>query len=114
MPSVVLAIINSMRNDRISCAIGVAYKIVGISAHSCRKKRDLIKVQIEMDLPHHCLVTECITHWGTHYKMLNRILEQETALVQILGADPKAIHLKPTLVRHRSYGESSLGSKTCF
>ena len=103
-----------MRNDRISRAIRVAYKIVGISAHSWRKKRDLIKVQIEMDLPHHCLVTECITHWGTHYKMLNRILEQETALVQILGADPKTIHLKPTLVRHRSYGESSLGSKTCF
>ena len=27
--------------------------------------------------------------------MLHRLLEQERALVQILGADPKTIHLKP-------------------
>ena len=103
-----------MRNDQISHAIGVAYKIVGLFAHSWRKKRDLINIQIEMDLPHHCLVTECSTHWGTRYKMLNQILEQERALVQILKADPKAMHLKPTLARHRSFRESSLGSKTCF
>ena len=48
-----------------------------------------------MDLPHHSLVTECTTRWGTCYKMLERILEQERALVQILGADPKTTHLKP-------------------
>ena len=48
-----------------------------------------------MDLPHHSLVTECTTRWGTHYKMLERILEQERALVQILRADPKTTHLKP-------------------
>ena len=48
-----------------------------------------------MDLLHHSLVTECTTRWGTRYKMLERILEQERALVQILGADPKTTHLKP-------------------
>ena len=55
----------------------------------------MIKVQTEMDLPHHSLVTECTTRWGTHYKILDRILEQERALVQILGADTKTAHLKP-------------------
>ena len=48
-----------------------------------------------MDLPHHSLVTECITHWGTRYKMLDQILEQERALVQILAADLKTMNLKP-------------------
>jgi len=36
-----------------------------------------------MDLPQHSLVTECSTRWGTRYKMLDRILEQERALMQI-------------------------------
>ena len=62
--------------------------------HSWKKKRDLIKVQTEMDLPHHSLVTECTTHWGTRNKMLHRIMEQERALLQILAGDPKTIHLK--------------------
>ena len=48
-----------------------------------------------MDLPHHSLVKECTTHWRTRYKMLEWILEQERALVQILGADLKTTHLKP-------------------
>ena len=82
-------------DDRISRAIGIAHKIVGVFAHSWKKKRDLIKIQTEMDLPHHSLVRECTTHWGTRYKMLDQILEQERALLQILGADPKTTHLKP-------------------
>ena len=79
-------------DDRINRAIGIPHKIVGAFAHSWKKKRDLIKVQTD---PHHPLVTECITRWGTRHKMLDRILEQERALVQILGADPKTAHLKP-------------------
>ena len=91
-----LAITNSMKDDdRISHAIRIAHKIVGAFAHSWEKKRDLIKVQTEMNLPYHTLVTECTTRWGTRYKMLDRILEQERALAQILGADPKTAHLKP-------------------
>ena len=91
-----LAITNSMKDDdRINCAIGIAHKIVGAFAHSWKKKQDIIKVQTEMNLPHHSLVTECITRWRTCYKMLDRILEQERALVQILGDDPKTAHLKP-------------------
>ena len=48
-----------------------------------------------MHLPHHSLVTECTTCWRTCYKMLDQILEQERGLVQIQGADPTTIHLKP-------------------
>ena len=62
-------------------AVGIAHKLVGAFAHSWKKKRNLIKVQSEMDLPHHSLVTE--THWGTCYKMLDRTLEQERALLPL-------------------------------
>ena len=41
-------------------------------------------VHAKMDLAHHSLVTESTTHLGPSY----RILEQEIALVPILGADP--------------------------
>lgn len=51
----------------------------------------MIKAQTKMK---HFLVTEYTTHWGTCYKTLDRILEQERALVQILGPDPKTTHLK--------------------
>ena len=85
-----------MKDDnRISRAIGIAHKIVGVFAHIWKKKQDFMKLQTEMDLPHHSLVTECTTRWGMHYKMLERLVEQERALVQILGADLKTTHLKP-------------------
>ena len=35
-----------------------------------------------------------MTRWGTRYKMLQRIVEQEKAVCQVLGADPKTAHLK--------------------
>ena len=54
-----------------------------------------MKVQTEMDLPHHSLVTKCTSCWGTHYKMLHQILEQERALAQVLNDNPKTTHLKP-------------------
>ena len=58
-----LAITNSMKDDRIIHVIGIAHKLVGAFAHSWKKKRDLIKVQTEMDVPQHSLVTECTTRW---------------------------------------------------
>jgi len=54
-----------------------------------------MKVQTEMDLPHHLLVKECTTHWCIRYKILHRILKQERALAQVLNDDPKTTHLKP-------------------
>lgn len=41
------------------------------------------------------LITGCITYLGTHNKLLDWILEQEKALIQILAADSKTRHLKP-------------------
>ena len=91
-----LGITNSMKDDdRITHAIGIAHKIINTFAHSWKKKRELIKLQTEMVLPCHSLITECTTCWGTHYKMLHRILEQKRAIAQVLNNDPRITHLKP-------------------
>ena len=91
-----LGITNSMKDDdRITRAVGVAHKIINTFAHSWKKKRELMKLQTEMDLPRHSLITECTTRWGTRYKMLHRILKQERAIAQVLNNDPRTTHLKP-------------------
>ena len=52
-----------MKDDRISRASGIAHKIVGTFAHKIVSAfaHSWIKVQNEMDIPHHSLVTECTT-----------------------------------------------------
>ena len=130
-----LAITNSMKNDTcITQAVEVAHKIINTFAHSCKKCRDLAKVQVELKLPTHSLITvcnvcrhniiqkyvpsylatrlyvfcdvflkvlpsehclqECITWWGTRYKMMKRLIEQERAICQVLSMDPKSVYLK--------------------
>ena len=39
---------------------------------------------------------DCVTRWGSQQKMVRRILEQENAIRQVLGADRKTTHLIPT------------------
>ena len=78
-------------NNQITRAIGVTHKIITHFAHSWKKKRELMKLQTEMDLPYHSLIMECTTCWGTCY---NRILEQERVIAQMLNNDPRTTHLK--------------------
>jgi len=90
-----LAITNALKDDdRISRAVGIAHKIVDAFVHSWKRKEIWLNYKLRW-MFHNTLVTECSTCWGTRYKMLDRILEQERALVQILEADPKTTHLKP-------------------
>ncbi|XP_039652399.1 zinc finger BED domain-containing protein 4-like [Perca fluviatilis] len=54
------------------------------------------EVQAELGLPTHQLVTESPTRWGSRQKMIERFLEQEKAIVRVLGSDKKSRHLVPT------------------
>ena len=65
-------------------------------AHSWKKKRDLSLAQTTLDLPQHSLVNDCVTRWGSQQKMVERILEQEPAIRQVLGPDRRCSHLIPT------------------
>ena len=92
-----LAITNAIKDDsHISRAIGVTRKLITSFSHSWKKKRDLTKVQTDLNLPHHSLRTDCQTRWGSLQKMIARVLEQEKALRQVLSVDRKTAHLVPT------------------
>ena len=92
-----LAINNSIKEDaRVQRALGVCRKIVTTFAHSWKKKRDLSLAQATLDLPQHSLVGDCVTRWGSQQKMVERILEQEPAIRQVLGPDRRCSHLIPT------------------
>ena len=67
------AVGNATKNDnRISRAFGICRKIVCTFSHSWKKKRELTKVQADLNLPNHSLVTvSTILH--THCKFANTL-----------------------------------------
>ena len=92
-----LAITNAIKDDsRVSRAIGVTRKLITSFSHSWKKKRDLTKIQADLGIPHHSLIIDCQTRWGSLQKMISRVLEQEKALRQVLSIDRKTAHLVPT------------------
>ena len=91
------AVNNSIKDDsRVCRSVGMCHKLVGSFSHSWKRQQSLSKAQVELDLPKHSLVTECTTRWGSKQKMIERILEQEPAIRQVLSLDRKSAHLIPT------------------
>lgn len=74
-------------------AIGVCKKVVSAFCNSWKRKRELATAQAELGLPAHQLITETPTRWASRQQMIERILEQEKALTQVLRADRKTRHL---------------------
>ncbi|KAL7879357.1 hypothetical protein SRHO_G00016110 [Serrasalmus rhombeus] len=65
-------------------------------SHSWKKKEALKKAQRELNLPEHSLITECPTRWGTRQRMMERILEQQRALSQVLSENRNTRRLVPS------------------
>ncbi|GAA6085766.1 zinc finger BED domain-containing protein 4-like [Tachysurus ichikawai] len=61
-----------------------------------KKKKALMKVQQELNLPQHKLKTACVTRWGSMQMMIARVLEQRKAITQVLSEDKKSRHLVPS------------------
>ena len=92
-----LAVVNSIKDEsRIQRCLGLCRKLVSAFSHSWKKKRDLTKAQNDLGVPQHSLVTNCPTRWGSLIKMIDRILEQEACIRQVLVVDRKNAHLIPT------------------
>ncbi|KAK1900649.1 Zinc finger BED domain containing protein 4 [Dissostichus eleginoides] len=83
----------SMKDSRIDRAVGVCKKVVSSFSFSWKKRRDLGTAQQELNLPAHQLISESPTRWGSRAKMIERVLEQERAISQVLAADKKTRHL---------------------
>ncbi|KAK6182220.1 hypothetical protein SNE40_009950 [Patella caerulea] len=90
-----LAVNSGLKDDRIDRAIMITKKVVSSFSYSYKKKRELEKKQIEAELPKHSLITACDTRWGSTQKMIERFLEQERAVQQVLSADRKSVSLIP-------------------
>ncbi|XDV29576.1 hypothetical protein PO909_032683 [Leuciscus waleckii] len=74
------------RTDR---ALSVCRTINGMFSHSWKRRRELQKAQVHLGLPEHSLVTDCATRWGSKQKMIDRMLEQRTAINRVLAEDRK-------------------------
>ena len=57
---------------------------------------EMAEIQAERGLPTHKLITVSLTTCGSRQKMIERFLEQEMAIIHVLGADKKSRHLVPT------------------
>ncbi|XP_038155642.1 E3 SUMO-protein ligase ZBED1-like [Cyprinodon tularosa] len=88
-----IAVERSMRDSRIDRAVGVSKKIVSLFSHSWKRQRALKAAQEELGLPQHKLVTESPTRWGSRQRMIQRLLEQEKAITQVLAAEWSTRHL---------------------
>jgi len=92
-----LAVTNALKDDqRVTRALGVARKIVGAFSVSWKRRRDLLKVQVEKNIPQHSLIADCPTRWGSMGKMVARLLEQDEAVQIVLSSDRKTRHLVDT------------------
>ncbi|XP_056124490.1 zinc finger BED domain-containing protein 4-like [Rhinichthys klamathensis goyatoka] len=93
-----LAIENALKKNAqcINRATGICRKIVGHFSHSWKKRVALREAQRELNLPEHAMVTDCATRWGSTQKMIERVLEQQSALSKVLSTDRKVRHLLPS------------------
>lgn len=71
-----------MKDSRIDRAVAV-----------WKKRRDLATAQQELNIPAHQLISESPTRWGSRAKMIERVLEQERAISQVLASDKRTRHL---------------------
>lgn len=85
-----------MKDPRVERTIGVCKRIVSAFSYTWQRKRELATAQAELHLPPHRLITETPTRWGSRQQMIERVLEQEKAISQVLRAHKKTRHLVPT------------------
>lgn len=85
-----------MKLPEIERAVGVCKKIVSAFSYTHKRRKALAKAQAELHLPHHRLITETPTRWGSRQQMIARVLEQEKAITQVLKEDKKTRHLAPS------------------
>ena len=71
----------------IGC-IGTVRKIVAHFRHSTSASDELKKIQLELGLPPHKLLQDVATRWNSTYYMLDRIYEQQKAVIMFSAMHP--------------------------
>ncbi|XP_057713979.1 E3 SUMO-protein ligase ZBED1-like [Corythoichthys intestinalis] len=96
-----MAIENSLKTSSqsqaaVSDAVGMCKQVTAAISNSLKRRRDLAKAQVDLDVPIHQLKTENPTRWGSRQQMISRFIQQEKAVKQVLLEDRKVRHLTPT------------------
>ena len=84
-----LAISKALKLDRVQKVIAKCHRLVEVFSRSWKKNRDLRAKQITLGLKQHKLIADVVTRWGSTYKMMSRILEQQQAICGVLAEDRK-------------------------
>lgn len=91
-----LVINKSLQLDQVHRAITRCHSLVEAFSRSWKKYRDHHQKQADPGLKQHKLLADVVTRWGSMYKMIARILEQQQAICAILAEDRKNWHPMPT------------------
>jgi len=81
---------------QVDRAVGVCKRVVCAFSNTWKRQRELAIAQAQLGLPAHKLITETPTRWASRQQMIERVIEQEKALTQVLQADKKTRHLALT------------------
>lgn len=76
-------------------AITSVRKLNTTFAHSHKRKRELSVKQQDLGLPNKAFPGECKTRWGSMFKMIDYVLQQEAAIRGVLN-ERSTVHLIPT------------------
>lgn len=82
-----------MKDVCIDRAVAICKKVVSSFCFSWKRRRDLATAKQELNVPYHQLISESPTRWGSRARMIERVLEQEQAILQVLAADKKTRHI---------------------
>ena len=87
-----LAVSKGLNDSHVLRALRVCRSMVAAFSRSWKKKRDFEIAQEQKNLPIHRLKLDVVTHWGSAYDMVERVLEQLEAVRIVLGADRNLSH----------------------
>jgi len=79
-----------------SNALSRLRRVVAAFNRSTKSKRELLAMQTERDLPLHSPIHDEPTRWGSTYDMIDRFLEQQSAMCAVLARDRQSWQIMPT------------------
>ena len=91
-----LAVRKSWATDQIPEALVRLRKLISGINRSCKRKAMYLTKQAEKGLPRHETIHDKPTRWGSTYEMVDRFLEQQSAICAALVEDRKCWSLMPT------------------
>lgn len=78
------AINSALNNEEIQIMLKKASLIVSHFKHSALAIKALLNEQKQLQLPEHRLIQSCSTRWNSTYYMLDRLVEQKEAIVNVI------------------------------